>query len=310
MNGFIRLTYISTIWTYLLIFLGGLVRVSGAGLGCPDWPKCFGRWTPPTSVAQLPENIDPNMFNFTLAWIEYVNRLAGMMLGLLIAATAVYALVKYRRVPEIVIPSVLAALLVAFQGWQGGQVVASELAPYMVSIHLGVALIIVALMVYASISAFRHENRAQQPNREASGLRWWVLGLWLLAMIQVLFGAKIRGGLEMLAETFPLAKPYELLVKVGFITHIHYFLGAVILLVAIFLGPRILKADKSGSNLVRQSAKGIVHLSITQIIIGIALVFAGIPQLLQLFHLWFASLFIGIVVMLYASLVPQKGAKA
>ena len=308
MNGFIRLAYISTVWTYLLIFLGGLVRVSGAGLGCPDWPKCFGRWVPPTGVEQLPAHIDPSLFNFTLAWIEYVNRLAGMILGLLIAATAVYAIIKYRGVLKIVIPAVLAAILTAYQGWQGGQVVASELKPLLVSAHMGIALIIVSLLIYTTINAFRYENRGFKPSTEASGMRLWVLGLWFISMTQVMFGAKIRGGLEILGEQFPLAKPYELLVKVGFITHIHYFIGAILLVITIFLGPRIIRANSTKSPLIRQSAHGIVHLAISQIIIGIALVTAGIPQLLQLFHLWFAALFIGITIMLYASLIPDKEA--
>ncbi len=307
MNGFIRLAYLSTIWTYLLIFLGGLVRVSGAGLGCPDWPRCFGRWIPPTSISQLPANMDPSLFNFTLAWIEYVNRLAGVILGFLILATAIYAIVKYRKVLTIVIPAVLAALLTAYQGWQGGQVVASELKPLLVSAHLGIALIIVSLLVYMTINAFRYENRGFEPAEEASKMRYWVLGLWFLAMIQVIFGADIRGSLEVLSEQYPLAKPLELLSRVGVITDLHYFIGAILLVVVFFLGPRILKLNKTESPLIKQSAHGIVHLAITQIIIGVALVFTGIPQLLQLFHLWFAALFIGIVIMLYAALTSRKG---
>jgi len=306
MNGFIRLAYISTVWTYLLIFLGGLVRVSGAGLGCPDWPKCFGRWIPPTSINQLPANIDPSLFNFTLAWIEYVNRLAGVILGLLIAATAIYAIVKYRKVLTIVIPAILAAILTAYQGWQGGQVVASELKPLLVSAHMAIALVIVSLLVYTTINAFRYENRGFEPAGEASKLRYWVLGLWFIAMTQVMFGADIRGSLEVLGDRYPLAKSFELLTRVGIITHIHYFIGAILLVITIFLGPRVLKMNATKSPLIKQSAHGIVHLAITQIIIGIALVFAGIPQLLQLFHLWFASLFIGIVIMLYAALIPGK----
>ena len=79
--------YLSTGMTYLLIFIGGLVRVSGAGMGCPDWPKCFDRWIPPTNIDQLPEHIDPSKFNIVLAWIEYSNRLFGALVGLTITLT-------------------------------------------------------------------------------------------------------------------------------------------------------------------------------------------------------------------------------
>ena len=75
MQLFRNFTLLSTGLTYILIFIGGMVRVAGAGMGCPDWPKCFGRWIPPTSLDQLPDHIDPAKFNLVLAWIEYGNRL-------------------------------------------------------------------------------------------------------------------------------------------------------------------------------------------------------------------------------------------
>ena len=61
---------ISLYLVYLVIFAGGTVRMTESGMGCPDWPKCFGRWIPPTSIEQIPAHIDPTAFNIVLAWIE------------------------------------------------------------------------------------------------------------------------------------------------------------------------------------------------------------------------------------------------
>src|SRR5690606_25316889 len=75
---------------YLLVMIGGIVRATGAGMGCPDWPTCFGSWIPPTDVSQLPDNYKEIYgaelkgeieFNPVKTWIEYVNRLFGVFTG-------------------------------------------------------------------------------------------------------------------------------------------------------------------------------------------------------------------------------------
>src|SRR5690242_4292591 len=73
-SSFQRLALCTTAITYFLILVGGLVRASGAGLGCPDWPRCFGSWVPPMSAAELPPQFDASLFNPTLMWTEYLNR--------------------------------------------------------------------------------------------------------------------------------------------------------------------------------------------------------------------------------------------
>ena len=92
---FFRSALTSTILSYLLIFVGGLVRVSGSGLGCPDWPKCFGRWVPPTNIEQIPAHIDSTAFNIVLAWIEYGNRTLGVIVGISILLMTAIAAVSY-----------------------------------------------------------------------------------------------------------------------------------------------------------------------------------------------------------------------
>ncbi len=121
MSSFQRLAVWTTATTYVLILVGGLVRASGAGLGCPDWPRCFGSWIPPASAEELPAPFDASQFNPTLMWTEYLNRLLGVTVGFLIFATLVSAIRHHRRVAGILWPTVAAFLLTGFQGWLGGR---------------------------------------------------------------------------------------------------------------------------------------------------------------------------------------------
>ena len=137
---FFQSAVVSTVLSYLLIFVGGLVRVSGSGLGCPDWPKCFGRWIPPTNINQIPEYIDPTSFNIVLAWIEYGNRLLGILVGFSIVIMTLIAIYYLRRNKKILFNSLLSLFLVGANGGLGAIVVSSVLNPFIVSLHMILAL--------------------------------------------------------------------------------------------------------------------------------------------------------------------------
>ncbi len=190
-KNFHRWALAASIVTYFLIFVGGLVRVSGAGLGCPDWPRCFGSWIPPLGREQVPPEFNAITFNVVLAWIEYINRLIGVIVGILIAGTAILAIKNFRSEKSILIPSVIAALLVAFQGWYGSVVVGSKLMPVAVSVHLVLALTIVSLLIYVTQTAYYLANdqrpliKKQMPDY-VSG----VLLLWILAIVQIILGTQ------------------------------------------------------------------------------------------------------------------------
>src|SRR5207302_5270325 len=126
--------------TYALIAIGGLVRASGSGLGCPDWPKCFDRWIPPFSASDVPPSIDPALFNVAKAWTEYINRLLGVTIGVLIFATLVLAIVHHRRSKRILFSTLGAFVLTGIEGGIGGKVVKSQLSPMILTVHLVVAL--------------------------------------------------------------------------------------------------------------------------------------------------------------------------
>jgi cytochrome c oxidase assembly protein subunit 15 len=308
MKNFKRFALISTIATYALIFIGGLVRVSGAGLGCPDWPKCFGRWFPPTNISQLPPDIDPATFNFTLAWIEYFNRLVGVSIGILILITTILAVKYYRKAPKILYPSIAALLLVAYQGWQGGQVVESELKPIFVSIHMVLALVIASILIYVTQQSYYLER--PEADRQAifpRGTHVWMGLLWLAGMVQVILGTQVREGLEILQEKFPLLAKAEFRDYIGPTNYIHAVLGIVLTLATIIAGYLILKKSRYLTNLVRDSVWGLIVLILAQLAVGLALVTAGLPSLMQLFHLWIASLYMGVLFVLFSAFRRRPG---
>ncbi|MEW6051532.1 MAG: COX15/CtaA family protein [Candidatus Zixiibacteriota bacterium] len=308
MKAFRRLAFVATIATYLLIFMGGLVRVSGAGLGCPDWPRCFGRWIPPLSAADLPSGIDPAQFNFTLAWIEYFNRLCGVTVGLLILATAIVALAKFRREARIVWPSLAAALLTAYQGWQGGRVVASELQPLLVSAHLLISFLIVSLLMYVmQRTYFMGEATSGEESTYPRHARAWAVFLWIGALLQIILGTQVRSGIETVSREFPLLSDLQWLSRVGAAYDLHMISGTLLALATWVIGFAIVKMASHPTGMVRRVVWGMMLVMLGQVLLGLALATAGLTPVLQLFHLWLAGVYIGLALMLYFGL-GQKAA--
>src|SRR2546427_4372847 len=192
LSSFQRLALCTTAITYFLILVGGLVRASGAGVGCPDWPRCFGSWIPPASAAELPPQFDPSRFNPTLMWTEYLNRLLGVTVGFLIFATFISAWRHHRREPRIFWTTVAALLLTGFQGWLGGRVVANELAAWIVTVHLIVALVIVQLLLYATVRTWRRAAGPSSP---------FLIALILVTMIQIGLRTQVRGAIDPAIDT-------------------------------------------------------------------------------------------------------------
>src|SRR6186997_706943 len=196
LSSFQRLALWTTATTYFLILVGGLVRASGAGLGCPDWPRCFGGWVPPMSAAELPPQFDPAQFNPTLMWTEYLNRLLGVTVGFLIFATAISAWRHHRHQPRILWATIAAFLLVGFEGWLGGRVVAHELAAWIVTAHLIVAIVIVQLLLFATFEAFSPAPQAPAPQApeapKAPKAPFLIASLILLTLFQAAFGTQVR----------------------------------------------------------------------------------------------------------------------
>ena len=290
LSPFQRLAVTTTLLTYVLIAVGGLVRASGAGLGCPDWPRCFGSWIPPASAAELPAQFDPAQFNPALMWTEYLNRLLGVSVGFAILATTVSAWRRHRRQPRIVWPIVAALLLTGFQGWLGGRVVAHELAAWIVTAHMLVALVIVQLLLWATVESLVFDRPAARPSPALRTFGWWAWAATFVLLVQVAFGTLVRGKVD---DALDAAVPrVDALATVGALDTSHRELAALVTVavVALWLWAWL---RHGGHTALTRTAAAALALVVAQLVAGMALAGLALPPAAQVSHLTLASLLLG-----------------
>jgi protoheme IX farnesyltransferase len=131
---FQKLTAVAIVFTFALVTVGVLTRAMQAGLGCPDWPLCYGNLVPPLDDGK--------------AWLEWTHRTIAAVLGLLILGVAVLAFVDHRRRPSILWPALGAVVLVGFQAWLGRETVRLGNSGESVTAHLAAAMLLLGLLVY------------------------------------------------------------------------------------------------------------------------------------------------------------------
>ncbi|MFN8140045.1 MAG: COX15/CtaA family protein [Fimbriimonadales bacterium] len=288
-RAFLTASLITIIATLTLIFIGGLVRAEGAGLGCPDWPKCFGLWIPPTSVDQIPPqffehhpDIKPADFNAAQTYTEYVNRLVGVSIGFLILWTA-WRGFKIRKLNKAAaICSAVAVLLVAYQGWLGGQVVKSRLTEWVVTSHMLLAILILCFLIAARVSA---QDRTTSVMGQGSRIKSLATGsaLLLASLAQALMGTRVRETVDYNNRINPGVARDQWVNNLGNIDLLHrnfaiLVLGIAVLLLLVIIREKVVQPARTyGFWLI-----GIIAL---QMVLGATLVNFAFPSVAQMLHL-------------------------
>lgn len=178
MTGFQRLGVATVVSTYALLIVGGIVRVTESGLGCPDWPLCHGRVIPPAEFEVL---------------IEYTHRLVAAVVGVLVVAMAVMAWRSYRHVPQIIVAMAAALAVLVAQVILGGVTVLQELPSSIVMAHLGTGLALLALLVIATIFSFVREAKPQPWSSALRGFTGLALFAAVATFTVMLVGAYVSG---------------------------------------------------------------------------------------------------------------------
>lgn len=304
---FRRLGTITIFSVYCVILAGGIVRASGAGMGCPDWPTCFGQWVPPTNEAQLPANYQEiyaergyadTRFNPVKTWTEYVNRLVGVTIGFLILLTAWQSRSYLKSDKTVFYLCLMVFFMVGFQGWLGSVVVASNLHPYMITLHMLLALVIVALLIYAIARSQKVFLRQIYTGKLPVKFKTVLLIAMGMTLLQVAMGVQIREAVDVIANNHSYIDRKYWRDDFPIIFYVHRSFSAVILVTNLWLGWEIYKSVARGSLLFR-SGIALVGLIITAILAGVAMDRLGMPPAAQPIHLLMANLIFGTQFFIY-----------
>ena len=285
----------SLVAAFAQVTLGGIVRVTGSGLGCPDWPLCHGQLIPPFNFATL---------------LEYSHRLSASLLGVLVLATVIVVLLRYRRNLWGVF-SVLAALaLVLVAAGLGGATVLTELAWWLRLIHLGVAEVAVAALVIAVVVSWRvgaPKQDSSDAGAEAGAsklINATLIGVFLL----ILSGSYIVGaGYGSSCGTWPLCNGSLFPEGRAYIEHMaHRYFAAVIGLLVLAVA---YKAWQLRFRLPSLGWSGtLLFLAFAaQILVGALTVWLGFTPEIKAIHLSMATLvWIALVFVAALAYVPQR----
>jgi len=226
-------------------------------------------------------------------WTEYLNRLLGAAVGLLIVATAVSAWRHHRRDPRILWTTIAAVLLTGFQGWLGGQVVAHELAAWIVTVHMIVALVIVQMLLYVTVRATspdKPEGLSPRPARRGDKpLGLSIRLLIVLTLIQIVLGTQVRGGVDAALDA-GVARDAAL-ATVGTLDLLHRDAAFVVLLGCILF--QFWLAARRAPLLVLRWSWVSLGLAVLQVGLGVVMAYVTLLPAAQVLHLTVASLLLG-----------------
>ena len=314
---------------YCLIVIGGVVRSTGAGMGCPDWPTCFGRLVPPTSESQLPADYkevylakrqakneklarmlgrmgfahlasdlrnekmvgQETEFNAAKTWTEYLNRLAGASVGFLFIATFVFSLAYRRFRPSVVWLSALALVTVGFNGWAGSLVVSTNLLPWMVTVHMLLALLLVALLVLLLHLTRSAEARSTLTDRgPLNAILFSAVGCMV---IQVALGTQVRENVDRVARMMDNTLRDTWIQNLGLVFYVHRSFSILLVLLAGALLWLVRQRGPSASALLR-SCRILFFTTLFEVAAGASLAYLALPPFVQPLHLGMAAIIFGL----------------
>ncbi len=300
-------------------------------MGCPDWPTCFGRFVPPTAVSQLPDDYKEQYaayrdkknqkfarylqiigldetaqrivadksilveadFNPSKTWVEYFNRLVGVVIGLMIIALFVASWKIRKGKPLLFRGSLACLILVIIQGWFGSIVVSTNLTTWTVTVHMFLALIIVAILVWLGVRSGTHGAVLPQ------GIKGWLIAGMAALLVQIFLGTRVREVLDILAASLPRD---QWIFSAGMDFLIHRTFSWVVFVIQLVLWLKLRKTSSEKSlSLVP------FVLILASVLTGTLMAYLAVPPFLQPLHLLLAVVTFGWLFQVYLYTVKEPG---
>lgn len=306
---------------YVLILVGGIVRATGSGMGCPDWPTCFGQWIPPTSESQLPAGYQEiyadrgyaeTTFNVRKTWTEYLNRLLGVFTGFLIFLTLLAALPYRKHDNKVFLMAFSGFVLVGFQGWLGSRVVASNLHTGMITLHMLVAQIIVAILIYtlvrsqfgSSVTGAKSVKQQRTGLELPQGLRWLLIVAMIASLAQILLGSQVREAIDLIARQSNFENRHLWIENLPLIFSVHRITAYPTVAISILFTVMIFR-EAGLAKRYRTYSAILALLVVGTLVLGLSLDQMHVPIYAQPLHLWFASMIFG--AQFYMFVLDRRG---
>ena len=277
------------------VTLGGVVRVTGSGLGCPDWPLCHDQIVPPLEYHTL---------------IEYFHRLSAAVLGLLVLALAGLAWRFYRTEDRITVSSTVALALVVAAALLGGATVLAELEWWIVLVHLGVAEGVVACLVVAVMAGWGIPRRedVRPEGGGPGGADALVSSILAATFALILAGSYMVGqGYGAVCGSWPLCGGSLLPDGEAAAVHMSHRLGVLVLGVLIAATATYIWSHRPVAREMRWAILLVAGLYIFQVLVGAATVWTDFATALKSFHLTVATLlWVSVVLLATLNFAPGR----
>ncbi|MEZ4923416.1 MAG: COX15/CtaA family protein [Crocinitomicaceae bacterium] len=320
-RSYLRLAWTALVFIYLVIIAGSVVRTTGSGMGCPDWPKCFGEVIPPTSEDQLPADYKERYgdyrskkiekfasflekigfkdvaekirtdesilveeeFNARKTWTEYGNRLVGFVAGNLVLILFIWTVIRYRSNRKLLLLTLINLLLIGLNAWFGSIVVATNLLPWTITLHMLLALANVAIHIKI-IRLIRGRSYELKVKPAFKYLFYFTL---IMTFAQILLGSQVRQEIDFMVKDLVSRSEWISNMQGDFYFHRSF---SWLLLAA---NVALLYLNRKWSYGI-PIVKYVVALIVIEFITGVLFSYANMPAFIQPVHLLTAAILLGI----------------